>query len=39
MIRRPATPENGGEGSEGLRDWQLLNQGGAMVDSIARPTV
>jgi hypothetical protein len=23
----------------GFGDWQLLNQGGAMVDSIARPTL
>jgi hypothetical protein len=41
MIRRPATPETGGEGSDsGTRIVsQLLNQEVAMVDSIGRPTL
>jgi hypothetical protein len=29
--------ESDGEGS--FKDWQLLNQGSATVDSIARPTL
>jgi len=37
MIRRPATPETGGEGSDsGTRIVSLLNQEVAMVDSIGR---